>query len=256
MPAANKPRPQVKYGFVFVKNVPYDNPDYTRQLLERIGPIRQTHYGGFYDFIPDMAKADTAYTNYAIPAHTDTTYFSDPAGLQSFHLLEHKPAPGETEAVGGESLLVDGFKVAELLRNFKLDYYYHLAKMPVMWHCSGNDGVTIRPYKLFPVIEEDKFLRIPIRIRWNTADRGVLPYTSSWRSQKDWWRAAKKFDELLKDPANEYKFQLKPGTVLIFNNWRVLHGRTAFTGIRRICGGYSKCILLSLTCLGLSEGFG
>ncbi len=27
----------------------------------------------------------------------------------------------------------------------------------------------------------------------------------------------------------------------VFDNWRVLHGRSEFTGIRRICGGYSKC---------------
>ena len=28
---------------------------------------------------------------------------------------------------------------------------------------------------------------------------------------------------------------------IVFDNWRVLHGRSAFTGVRRICGGYSKC---------------
>lgn len=27
---------------------------------------------------------------------------------------------------------------------------------------------------------------------------------------------------------------------LVFNNWRVMHGRTAFKGTRRICGAYSK----------------
>ena len=26
----------------------------------------------------------------------------------------------------------------------------------------------------------------------------------------------------------------------VFDNWRVLHGRSAFTGERRMCGGYSK----------------
>lgn len=26
----------------------------------------------------------------------------------------------------------------------------------------------------------------------------------------------------------------------VFDNWRVLHGRSAFTGKRRMCGGYSK----------------
>lgn len=54
---------------------------------------------------------------------------------------------------------------------------------------------------------------------------------------------------------NQYWFQLTPGKLLstsacplksqifsdngtVFDNWRVLHGRAAFTGKRRMCGGY------------------
>lgn len=34
------------------------------------------------------------------------------------------------------------------------------------------------------------------------------------------------------------KVKLVPGTPVIFDNWRVLHGRDAFEGERRMCGGY------------------
>lgn len=34
---------------------------------------------------------------------------------------------------------------------------------------------------------------------------------------------------------------------LVFDNWRVLHGRSAFTGKRRMCGGYSKSNLSFIT---------
>ena len=37
--------------------------------------------GEFWDFTADMAKGDTAYTNMALPAHTDTTYFVRPPFL-------------------------------------------------------------------------------------------------------------------------------------------------------------------------------
>lgn len=37
---------------------------------------------------------------------------------------------------------------------------------------------------------------------------------------------------------NEWKFKLKPGTVCIFDNWRVLHGRTVYTGKRQMVGCY------------------
>lgn len=29
--------------------------------------------------------------------------------------------------------------------------------------------------------------------------------------------------------------------VLVFDNWRMLHGRSSFVGKRRMCGAYSKC---------------
>lgn len=37
---------------------------------------------------------------------------------------------------------------------------------------------------------------------------------------------------------NEWRFLLEPGTVCIFDNWRVLHGRKSYTGRRQIVGCY------------------
>jgi trimethyllysine dioxygenase len=36
----------------------------------------------------------------------------------------------------------------------------------------------------------------------------------------------------------QWRHVLRPGEALLFDNWRVLHGRAAFTGDRRMCGGY------------------
>lgn len=172
---------QMRYGLVFVDETPFDDAVHTKRLLERIGPIRETHYGGFYDFVPDMAKADTAYTNIALPAHTDTTYFTDPAGLQAFHMLSHTPSPNEpagTPASGGESLLVDGFHAAEILRQEDFKAFERLSYFGVPWHASGNQGVTITPDELQPVIQrrmEAGGIRLAsslLRIRWNNDDRG------------------------------------------------------------------------------------
>lgn len=42
----------------------------------------------------------------------------------------------------------------------------------------------------------------------------------------------------IESTANEWWFKLNPGTVVIFDNWRVLHGRAAYTGRRKITGCY------------------
>lgn len=166
---------KMQYGYVFVDKTPFDDAIHTKHLLERIGPIRETHYGGFYDFIPDMAKADTAYTNIALPAHTDTTYFTEPAGLQAFHLLSHTPPPGESKknwVAGGASLLVDGFHAANVLRQEHPVSFQVLCEKGVYCHASGNQGVTITPEDAHPVIEMDKQGVDVVKIRWNNDDRG------------------------------------------------------------------------------------
>ncbi|KAI1067183.1 hypothetical protein LB506_004224 [Fusarium annulatum] len=224
------------HGFCFVTDAPV-YPESTEDLLKRLGPIRNTHYGGFYDFTPDLAMADTAYTNLALPAHTDTTYFTEPAGLQAFHCLSHEPAPGEAleegESLGGESLLVDGFNAAVTLRKENPWAFKTLAQVELPWHASGNVGISISPDKVYPVIEQEEGGHLK-RIRWNNDDRGaVSPYDA-----KNWYAAARVWNEILRRKENEYWFKLEPGKIVIFNNWRVLHGRSAFKGIRRICGAY------------------
>ncbi|KAJ4302155.1 hypothetical protein N0V88_002291 [Collariella sp. IMI 366227] len=200
-------------GFVMVEGTPYDDPDKTKQLLERIAFIRETHYGGFYDFIPDLAMADTAYTNLALPAHTDTTYFSDPAGLQAFHMLSHEPAPGSEAVSGGMSLLVDGFKAAQVLAEEDPSSIEVLASVLLPFHASGNKGITIAPYKRFPVLEMTGAKRVT-RVRWNNDDRGVVPFNKKFGAMQ-WYRAAQKFDEILRRKEMEYWVQLEPGRVLI-----------------------------------------
>ncbi|KAK0674022.1 putative Trimethyllysine dioxygenase [Cercophora samala] len=228
-----------KYGFSFIDSTPHHDPDLTRQVLERIAFIRLTHYGGFYDFIPDLAMADTAYTNLALPAHTDNTYFTDPSGLQAFHLLSHTPPPGVSAetAQGGASLLVDGFNAARVLKKEDPKAYEILTKVRLPWHASGNAGITITPDKLYPVLEVDGETGELNRVRWNNDDRGVVPFGEGY-TPEEWYGAARKWDEILRRGESEFWVQLTPGRVLVFDNWRVMHGRSAFEGIRRICGAY------------------
>ena len=48
----------------------------------------------------------------------------------------------------------------------------------------------------------------------------------------------KKFDILANSEEYQWRYILKPGDLLIFNNWRILHGRGSFNGTRKMKGCY------------------
>ncbi|KAK5169507.1 uncharacterized protein LTR77_005483 [Saxophila tyrrhenica] len=217
------------FGFCFIDDIE-PTPEATQGLLESIGPIRNTHYGGFYDFTSDLSSKDTAYTSESLEPHTDNTYFTEPAGLQALHLLSH------TDGGGGESSLVDGFQVAAKLHEQDVRAYSRLSSIPVYAHASGNDGISIQPAEPQPVLSHSRHVRHLTQVRWNNADRAGI--SAQYGNVEGWYDAAAKFDALISEPKNQYWFQLKPGRLLILDNWRVLHGRAAFTGKRRMAGGY------------------
>jgi trimethyllysine dioxygenase len=149
-----------------------------------------------------MAHGDLAYSNQALPAHTDTTYFTDPAGLQIFHLLSH-------EGEGGSSLLVDGFYAASKLD--KEDFEV-LRRLKVPRHASGSKGYLLQPEDS-SVLRCDEDGRL-LQVRWNNEDRGVIGQGWSAKDVEDWYRAARRYEEILQSKEAEYWVQLEPGTMV------------------------------------------
>ncbi|WWD21044.1 trimethyllysine dioxygenase [Kwoniella shandongensis] len=220
------------FGFCFITDVP-PTADDTKWLIERIAPIRQTHYGGFWSFTADLSHGDLAYSNEGLPAHTDTTYFTDPAGLQIFHLLSHPSPPG----TGGTTLLVDAFYTASLLSTLYPNSYSLLSRLRVPAHASGTPGTILRPTISQPAFSHDEKGQLSL-VRWNNEDRGVVGRGWTPEEVKGWYQASRRFEELNRSEDAEYWVQLSPGTVLVIDNWRVMHGRSAFTGSRTMCGAY------------------
>lgn len=75
----------------------------------------------------------------------------------------------------------------------------------------------------------------PFRIDIGLKDHGA--------KLQNWHRAAKAFDQALNHPENMFQYRLEEGDCVIFNNRRVLHGRTAFTSgtggaVRWLKGAY------------------
>ena len=108
------------HGFALVRGTPEKISTAAAELIAQrlCGYVRQTLYGSFdaphygmWDTAPreGLDVNDTAYTNLALPPHTDGSYFRDPPGLQIFNV-------DWMAKEGGFTLLVDGFRVANELR--------------------------------------------------------------------------------------------------------------------------------------------
>ncbi|RKP18060.1 Trimethyllysine dioxygenase [Rozella allomycis CSF55] len=202
-----------KYGICFVKNVPPNAKD-SEALARRISFIRETHYGKYWDFTANLEHGDTAYTTIGLGAHTDTTYFTEPIGLQMFHLLEF-------QGIGGKSLFVDGFRVAEELKRHQPEAFEILTKIKLSHQYVGDENAKFKSHGN-PIIRLDEHDKL-YQIRFNNNDRTFLSKPNA-KNIEDFYFAL-----------NEWN---KPGTVVIFDNWRVLHGRNEYVGHRRLSGCY------------------
>ncbi|CAJ0830496.1 143_t:CDS:2, partial [Entrophospora sp. SA101] len=219
-----------EFGFCFVDGVPPREKE-TEELAKRICFIRETHYGKFWGSTANLAHGDTAYTTLALKAHTDNTYFTDPSGLLLFHLIEF-------DGVGGESLLVDGFSAAKQLKMKHKDAYDALSRIPIPTHAAGDKDVLIQPTpSSYPIININPYTKELYQIRYNNDDRSTLDMLSP-EDIDVFYDSLRKWNSILEDQKNEYWVRLLPGRVLIFDNWRLLHGRSAFTGHRKLVGAY------------------
>jgi trimethyllysine dioxygenase len=214
----------VQYGFCIVKDTP-PTAGATEELLRRVAYVRHTIFGGFWEYSGDMAMADTGYSTTELRNHTDGTYSHDAPGFQMLHCLAGAVS-------GGESTLVDGFAIARRLESESPDAFEVLSSVAVPGQYIG-DGSHLMAAR--PVFRHDHTGRL-VQVSFNNYDRA--PFLLDESDMVAFYDAIRLFDEIANEPSMQWRHTLQPGEALLFDNWRVLHGRAAYTGDRRICGGY------------------
>jgi alpha-ketoglutarate-dependent taurine dioxygenase len=75
-----------------------------------------------------------------------------------------------------------------------------------------------------------------IQVSFNNHDRA--PFRLENNEMESFYDAYGIFHRLAHDKERHFEFLLEPGNILTFDNWRLLHGRSALTGYRQLCGGY------------------
>lgn len=211
-------------GFALVDGME-STMDCTRAFAERIAYIRESIFGSLWDFKADLAHSDTAYSTAGIGPHTDSTYSFDAPGLQMLHCLAFT-------GQGGLSVFTDGFKIAETIRNENPELFNVLTSVNVIGRYI-EPGVNLQASRPIIILNEKGGYR---QISYNNFDRA--PFLMEEEKMKLFYQAIRRFHELSNDPTMQVTFQLEEGKAVVFDNWRVLHARTEYSGLRHLAGAY------------------
>jgi gamma-butyrobetaine dioxygenase/trimethyllysine dioxygenase len=202
------------YGFAILTDVTCE-PAATERVASVLGSLRMTNYG-IYELISRPAPQLVGDTSVALAPHTDEPYRHSPPGITFFHVLAQS-------SEGGDSTLVDGFHIANLLRTRRPDVFRLLSTVPIGFHRTLKEGRAF--YASGPVIRLDRNGNVEgIRL----LDRGTAPFDIPEDVVVPYYDALRELLSFLYDDKNHLVVKIDAGQMLVFNNQRLLHGRTAF----------------------------
>lgn len=187
-------------------------------FARKIGPVQESNFGLVQDLVVDPSKRSVGNSTIALKPHTDEPYRASPPGILLFHCIE-------TDATGaGSSTFMDGFEIAEQVRREDPEGFAALTRnrQGFRRHFEGDVDLIAE----FPVVSVDEFGNLSgVRINDRVAAPAALPDADV----AAYYRGMRRLLELAEDPDLMIKLTLRPGDVAIFDNHRVLHGRTALT---------------------------
>jgi gamma-butyrobetaine dioxygenase len=214
-------------GFALLRGVPVQAGT-VAMVAGTFGCVRETNYGRVFDVRVESTPANLASTGLALSPHTDNPYRDPVPTVQLLHC--HLSA-----ADGGDTLLVDGFAAAAQLRAEDPESFAVLTRTPVPFGYRDR-GTDLRACQ--PLIELSADGRIR-GIRFN--NRSLQALRRPPGEVAAFYAAYRRWAQRLARPEQARTLRLTPGDCLIFDNTRVLHGRTGFTstGDRLLQGCYA-----------------
>lgn len=140
-------------------------------------------------------------------------------------------------------MLLDGFSIAEHIRQTHPDYFALLSKVSILFKVDYGDGFYHTRKTFFNVNHEGEV----IRINYNYLDRQPFDVQSIDEMQNvlgcdsdkaiiTYYKAMRHLHGLLYGNKFLYEIKLLPGMLLAMNNHRLLHGRRALNGHRKLSG--------------------
>ena len=205
------------FGLCFINGATAE-PGTAEKVASKIGFLQESNYGRVMDLIADKRHRSIANDVQALKPHTDEPYRASPPGILLFHCVE-------TDNNGqGSSTFVDGFEAAQTLKDRDAEGFHALTRHNQGFRRYFDGDVDL--VAEFPVISTNEFDQI-CGVRVN--DRVAAPLCIDPESVPVYYRGMQQFLQLTEDENRMVKKTLKPGDIAIFDNHRVLHGRTSLT---------------------------
>lgn len=214
-------------GFLVLENVPTDR-ERILEVAQTFGYPRYTNFGRYFEVYSRPVANDLAYGNIALAPHTDNPYREPVPGIQILHCLVN-------DTTGGLSTLADSLAVGRVLAAEDPDGFERLATTPVRFRFIDADGELIerRPIIRRNALGEMTGLHYSPRLDY-------MPLLDA-AELRVFHRLRQRLGALLSDPRFELRFPLRAGELILFDNSRIVHGRTAFDageGRRHLQGCY------------------
>jgi alpha-ketoglutarate-dependent taurine dioxygenase len=205
-------------GIAFLDEVPATEPAIL-EAMPLVGRVLETNYGHTFDVRSVPQPENLAYSDLGLGLHTDNPYREPVPGFQALHVLIASNA-------GGESLFADGFALAEHLRASAPEAFAQLTALAVPFHYRSGDADLRAERPLIQLSVRDEVAAV----HYNS--RSIAPLNLAAREAPRFYSAYRRLAMLLRDPRFQLRTQLHAGTLVVFDNQRTLHGRTAFSSTR------------------------
>ncbi|MGB6605579.1 MAG: TauD/TfdA family dioxygenase [Steroidobacteraceae bacterium] len=205
-------------GIAFLTGVPCEEHA-VLGAMTLVGQVAETNYGLVFDVRSVPQPANLAYSDLGLGLHTDNPYREPVPGFQALHALIISPD-------GGDSLFADGCALAEHLRATAPEAFARLTATSVPFHYRAANAEL---YAERPLIQLDS-QGVVTAVHYN--NRSIAPLALPASEVPAFYAAYRRFASLLREPRFQLRLKLAPGELVVFDNQRTLHGRTAFTSAR------------------------
>jgi gamma-butyrobetaine dioxygenase len=212
-----------RFGFMIVHNVPAEMEG-ALALTDCIGPIRVTNWGGLADVKAIPQAYDLTMTTRGLEQHADNPYRIPVPGYVFLHCLRN-------DAEGGESVIVDGFRIAQEVRHRDPEAFATLTTIRPRFRYADKSAILESDGSLIELDGDGHLHQVRYSNRTEMVDHLSLDELDRY------YKARQLYFNLLSDPALTLTFKLAPGDCMIMDNYRLLHGRKGFkldTGMRHM----------------------